>query len=85
MSRVRVREVGQGLHPSEVVVEVVTADGTSERLVVDRRSLRDDTLGVGYPLAKERDRLLIELPRETTEGLWRVWVGQDKIVEEADA
>jgi hypothetical protein len=85
MSRVKVRRVGEGLHPSEVVVEITTADGARERLVVDKRSLRDDTLGIGYPLSKQKDNVLVELPRETTEGLWRVWVKKDEVLEEVDA
>lgn len=85
MARIKVRQVGNGLHPSEVVVEVRAAEGERERLVVDRRSLRDDTLGVGYPVGQDHDRLLVELPRETQRGLWRVWVSPELVVEDAAA
>ena len=83
MLRLKVNKVRDGLHPSEAVVEVVTADGQRECLVVDHRSLLNDTLRIGYPVGRENGRLLVELPRETLRGLWRVWVKEDSVVEEA--
>ena len=71
--RVKVQEVGAGLHPSEVVVQVKTVTG-SENLVVDKRSLENGTLAVGSPIARKGDQWLVELPRETMRGAWRVWV-----------
>jgi len=76
--RIKVRNVGAGLHPNEVIVEVNTVGGT-ERLVVDRRSIRSNSLSVGAPLREEKDRRLVELPRETMKGLWRVWVRSDDL------
>jgi hypothetical protein len=81
MLRIKVKPIREGSHPSEIVVAVETADGKHERLVVDKRSLIDDTLGVGYPVGGDRDRLLIELPRETLSGRWRVWVSRETVVE----
>ena len=71
--RVKVKEVGRGSHPSEVMVSVTTTNG-EERLVVHRRSLMDDSLEIGYPINQESDSYLVELPRETLRGEWRVWV-----------
>ena len=51
--RVKVREIGPGLHPSEVVVEVQTTDG-SERLVVDRNSLQGRTIFAIGALSQKR-------------------------------
>lgn len=85
MLRVKIQRIREGQHPSEMVVAVTTADGEREELIVDRRSLRDDTLGVGYPVGTDKNRLLIELPRETLRGLWRVWVSSDSIVREVTA
>ena len=85
MARIRVRKVGKGLHPSEVIVAVATADGGEENLVVDLRSLENETLSVGYPIGQESGRVLVELPRETLRGLWRVWVSPDMIVGEVAA
>ncbi len=71
--RVKVKEVGRGSHPSEVMVSVTTTSG-EEHLVVHRRSLMDDSLDIGYPINQESDSFLVELPRETLRGEWRVWV-----------
>jgi hypothetical protein len=71
--RVKVRKIEEGLHPNEVVVEVSTLNG-SERLVVDRRAVESNSLSVGSPLREDGGHHLVELPRETTNGLWRVWV-----------
>lgn len=74
--RVKVRKIEDGLHPNEVVVEVRTLNG-SERLVVDRRAIEAGSLSVGAPLREDGGHHLVELPRETTNGLWRVWVKSD--------
>lgn len=79
--RVKVSEVGEGLHPSEIVVAVATIDG-AENVVVDRRSLKADTIEVGYPIRQHNDLYLVELPRETQSGSWRVWVRSDQIFED---
>src|SRR5271169_3963552 len=83
MLRVRVETVRPGQHPSEVVVAVTTADGDREELIVDQRSLQNDTLRIGYPVAGEENRLLVELPRETLRGRWRIWVKPESLIREA--
>jgi hypothetical protein len=80
--RLKVREVGRGLHPSEVVIEIRTAT-RPERLAVDRKSIQSGTIFVGWrPLAEKRGQWLIELPRETMSGTWRVWVKHSEVVAE---
>jgi hypothetical protein len=86
MYRVKVRTVGDGQHPSEAVVSVTTAEGKQEELIVDKRSIEQSrdagsTLRVGYPLKSESGQYLIELPRETMRGVWRVWVRKNELVE----
>mgnify|MGYP000713441602 CR=1 FL=1 len=81
MPRLRVRQIGEGLHPSEVVVAVTTVDGTQEEVLVDNQSLRGDALEIGYPIATEGDRVLVELPRETARGSWRLWVPASALLE----
>ena len=79
MYRVKVRTVGVGQHPSEAVVSVNTADGKQEELIVDKRSLEEGWLRIGYPLRSQAGQLLIELPRETMRGTWRVWVREKEV------
>ena len=78
--------MGVGQHPSEAVVSVTTADGKQEQLIVDKRSLEGrGSLRVGYPLRSEDDRYLVELPRETMRGSWRIWVKRDDLEPEEKA
>lgn len=81
--RVKVREISEGMHPSEVVVQVKTADG-AENLFVDRRSIdANGTLSVGFPVGRKGRLWAIELPQETMRGFWRVWVKASELVEES--
>ena len=77
--RVKIEEVGAGQHPSERVVKIETTEGP-EQLVVDGRSIQAQSLDVGYPVGQHNGHLLVELPRETFKGAWRVWVDKDIIV-----
>jgi hypothetical protein len=79
MMRLRVEEIGRGLHPSEVVVAVKTAGGARERLVVSRRSIEQGAILVGRGFGEKGGAVLIELPRETQTGAWRVWVPKDQL------
>ncbi len=84
--KVKINRIGEGLHPNEVVVEVATSDGT-QNLVVDRRAIEDEAISVGAPLQQDHDRglLLVELPRETMNGAWRVWVKKDTLIPDTRA
>lgn len=77
--RLKVRTVGEGQHPSEAVVELNTADGSKEELIVDKRSVESNRLKIGYPISTDGNRLLVELPRETVRGSWRVWVNKESV------
>jgi hypothetical protein len=79
MARVKITEIGEGIHPSEVVVAVATNEGT-ENLVVDRRSMKDGAIEIGYPIRQQGDLYLVEFPRETMSGSWRGWVHSDLIL-----
>ena len=84
MMRLLVEEIGSGLHPNEAIVAVTLADGGKERLVVSRRSLIRNSISIGWPIVEEKDRVLVELPRETQTGAWRVWVNKKQLVEEEE-
>jgi hypothetical protein len=79
MMRVKVSKLGEGLHPSMVVVGVRTIHGT-ERLLIDEESLFENSVEIGWPVDEEKDRLLVELPNETLRGAWRVWVPRDEVI-----
>lgn len=78
---VQAREIQEGPGPSEVVVEVPTADGRSEELIVDKRDVVDQSIEVGSSISKRNGHLLVELPREAMSGLWRVWIDASTVIE----
>jgi hypothetical protein len=80
MMRLLVKEVGKGLHPNETVVAVQTAAGV-QRLVIAKRSIHNNSIPIGWPLGQEGEAVLVELPRETQSGAWRVWVPKDQLIE----
>lgn len=77
--QLKVVETRNALHPSEVVVVVKTAQG-SESLVVDRSSVHENLLEIGFPLGIDDNKTLVELPRETYSGAWRIWVNASDLV-----
>ena len=76
--KVRAEKIGNGMHPSEVVVAVSTTSG-KESLVVNSRAFTDNSLEIGYPVNQEANSFLVELPHETESGAWRVWVDGSEI------
>jgi hypothetical protein len=82
--RLKVRDTGFASGPSETVVLVTTAEGTVEEVIVDQGSIERSTIEVGFPVAGKDDQWLIELPRETMRGRWRVWVSKDQLVPAAE-
>lgn len=85
MRRVKVRILGPGFHPNEILVAVTTADGLEEQLVVDKRSIMEESISIGYPVERSEREFLVELPRESVRGMWRVWVPQASVIEESAA
>jgi hypothetical protein len=61
------------MYRDEVLVIVATRDG-EEQVILDDASVIRDRIDVGNPVGRSNGHLLVELPRETTRGKWRVWV-----------
>lgn len=66
-------KVEEGLIPSEVVAYIQTVDGNEEEVTLASSLVVDKTIVVSL-IHKEPDRSLVELPRETATGKWRIWV-----------
>lgn len=79
MSQVRAYSIVEGLIPSERVARITTIDGTEE--VILPISQVDGDLVEAWVIEAREDRVLVELPRETSRGAWRIWVSPDQIVE----
>jgi hypothetical protein len=68
--------------PTEAVVEIVTKEG-SEEVVIQKRLVQRNALEIGNVLGTEGAFSLVELPRETTSGRWRVWVPREEVLQTA--
>jgi hypothetical protein len=79
MMRLRVEKIGEGLHPSELVISVETRSGPEEA-IIHPTSLQDDSVNIGWPVGREGNYFLVELPRPTISGTSRVWVSKDALI-----
>jgi hypothetical protein len=82
--RLRLSGSSQSTHPNELIVSLKTVSG-SEKLVVHKRSIEDNSLNVGYPIDASEAGYLVELPMETLTGSWRVWVPKEEVFEATSA
>jgi hypothetical protein len=71
--RIKFNNRRDGPIPSETVVTIATVSGT-EDVIVHQSQVDASTVEVGFIREKEDGSLLIELPRETMSGRWRVSV-----------
>ena len=70
-----------GMHSSEIVIEISTVEGTAYA-IIDRLSLENGGVEIGYPVGAKNGKYLVELPRETLQGSWRVWVDSSELLED---
>ena len=73
--------VVDGPGPAESIVTIRTERG-SEEVVVYSGSIKNSALHVGLVLERKEELALVELPRESSSGNWRVWVPQSALAAE---
>ena len=78
--RIKCQRLMDGPGPSEAIVSVHTTQG-EEEVVVYTGLLTNGYLDVGPRLSSQPDRVLVELPRESASGRWRVWIPASEVVE----
>lgn len=71
-------QVRDGFIASEKIVRILGSDGQYEEVTVSAKNLSGNKLEASE-IGRNRDEVLVELPRETTSGRWRVWVNQSSI------
>jgi hypothetical protein len=71
-------EVFEGLMPAEKIARIENADGSMDEVSVSTKNLTDDRLVVSE-IGRSDGRVLVELPRESASGRWRVWVKESSI------
>jgi hypothetical protein len=74
-------EVADGLAPFEKVVHIRTTSGEWEEVAVPSTLVGRATLIASVVGTKNSDAL-IELPRESAAGRWRVWVPTTALIED---
>jgi hypothetical protein len=77
--RLRVKRVLEGPGPGEVVVKVETTSGIYEEVILYAKTIEGDTVEIGHPIARVEEQSLVELPRESVSGRWRVWVPSSSV------
>lgn len=71
-------EIAEGLIPSEKIARITVKNGGREEVPVSQMSLRNKFLMVSE-IGRENDHVLVELPRESMSGRWRVWVPASEV------
>lgn len=79
---IRCQFITDGPGPSEHVVGIETKSG-QEQVVLSTRALDNGYLDIGEPLSREGQNFLIELPRESASGRWRIWVPESETSDDA--
>ena len=68
-----------GPGPSELIASVTMSDGNSEEIILSAEDITHGYMQVGNPLSVRDKEYLIELPRESASGRWRVWVPESQV------
>lgn len=64
-----------GIMPAEKIARVETADGQIEEIPVFTGSISGHKL-LAAEIGRHEGKVLVELPRETASGRWRIWVNE---------
>ena len=66
-------DIVEGLMPKEKIARIEVADGTTEEVSVSTNDISDDKL-LASEIGRRKGNVLVELPRESASGRWRIWV-----------
>lgn len=67
--------------PQETIISLTIFDGSKEEVVVSTQEVVDSKLTVAI-IDTDHEKYLVELPRESVSGKWRVWVKKEDIITE---
>ncbi len=80
MIKVATDSVEDGLMPAEKIARIQVAGGSIEEVAVSADDITPDNKLVASEIGKRGDAVLIELPRESASGRWRIWVNANAVV-----
>ncbi len=66
-------EIVEGFTPVEKIARIQGADGKIEEVAVPVQSIAANHL-LAAVIGREGNNVLVELPRESASGRWRMWV-----------
>lgn len=69
-----------GLIPAEKIARIEDADGRTEEVTVSTKNLSGNRL-LASEIGRREGNVLLELPRESASGRWRIWVKESSIGE----
>ncbi len=75
--RIKITAREQGSIPSEAVVTIETMRGPEE-VIVHSTQATTDSVEAGF-IGEKDNQVLVELPRETLSGRWRVWIPKSAV------
>jgi len=64
--------------PAEKIVRVEDAEGGIEEVSVATGNISENKL-MAYEIGRREGRVLVELPRESASGRWRIWVKESAV------
>lgn len=67
-----------GFTPNEKIARIQDADGKTEEVIVSVQSITGNRL-MASEIGRQGGRVLVELPRESASGRWRMWVKESSI------
>jgi hypothetical protein len=74
MIKVLSSNVSDGLMPAEKIAHIEVSGGEIEEVSVSVDDISPDNKLMAYEIGRQGERVLVELPRESASGRWRVWV-----------
>jgi bifunctional ADP-heptose synthase (sugar kinase/adenylyltransferase) len=72
-------EIVEGFTPVEKIARIQGADGKIEEVAVPVQSIAANSLLAFVIGRDDKGKVLVELPRETASGRWRMWVNESAI------
>jgi hypothetical protein len=79
MIKVATSSVLEGLVPAEKVARIEMAGGGIEEVSVSEKDISPDNKLLASFIGKDGERVLVELPRESASGRWRIWVNANAV------
>ena len=68
-----------GFTPNEKIARIQGADGKFDEVIVSKQNIKNNKLIASEIGRDDKGKVLIELPRESTSGRWRMWVNASAV------